>query len=371
MKLALASFALGLAASSAAVAAASPLDAYAPIEGLVDATFTPFDADGEIAVAQVDKQAAWLNATGVGWGFVSGTTGESVKLTTYERLSQAELWLKIAPQHGLKTIIHVGSESIDTARMLAQHAEKHGADAFAAMPPVFFSPSSTEALAHTMASVASAAPTLPFFYYHIPSMTHVAFPDGMFGFIKAMDTANVPNFKGVKYTGLYTAPGFMDVARILNYKSGKYEVLCGRGEMMIEAITAGIKGFVGSQYNMVGDLYNAIRAVAPNDVETARALQLTAIDLISVWKDVSPGVNGCKNIFNCVPGAAVPQVGDARLPSMPIMEADKSKLTANLKAWCASGGSAETWPDKTLLCTTLAKAGGATVATVEVEGQAL
>ena len=50
------------------------------------------------------------------------------------------------------------------------------------MPPVFFKPANTEALAHTMAAIASAAPTLPFLYYHIPSMTGVAFKDGMMGF---------------------------------------------------------------------------------------------------------------------------------------------------------------------------------------------
>ena len=322
------------------------------VNGLVAATFTPFDEDFEIATEQVGKQAAWLNATGVEWVFVSGTTGESVKLTLAERMSQTELWINAARAHGLRTIIHVGSESIDTARLLAQHAEKHGADAFAAMPPVFFQPANTEALARTMASVASAAPTLPFLYYHIPSMTHVAFPDGMFGFVQEMDKANVGNFRGVKYTGLYTYPGFMDVSRILNYKGGKYEVLCGRDEMMIEAITAGITGFVGSQYNMVGDLYNAIRTkMAAGDVASARALQYTAIELISAWSDVPAGVNGCKNVFNCLPEAAgAPVVGDSRLPSTPISDDAKDELTARLKAWCASGATAGDWPNMSRLC---------------------
>lgn len=325
------------------------------IEGLVAATFTPFDENLDIDVAQVEKQAAWLNKTGVKWVFVSGTTGESVKLTLAERMSQAELWIKVAKQYGIKTIIHVGSESIDTARMLAQHAEKSGADAFGAMPPVFFQPSSTEALARTMASVASAAPTLPFLYYHIPSMTHVAFPDGMFGFVQEMDKANVGNFRGVKYTGLYTYPGFMDVAKIINYKGGKYEVLSGRDEMMIEAITAGITGFVGSQYNMVGDLYNAIRAkMASGDVDGARAIQYAGIELISAWQGVPSGVNGCKNVFNCLPaGSGAPVVGDARLPSMPISDDAKEALTKRLGSWCSSGATASDWPNTSAFCKAL------------------
>lgn len=333
------------------------------ITGLVAATFTPFDDNLAIDTTQVAKQAAWLNATGVEWVFVSGTTGESVKLTLAERMAQAELWISVAKQYGLRTIVHVGSESVDTARLLAEHAEKHGADAFAAMPPVFFQPANTEALARTMASIASAAPTLPFLYYHIPSMTHVAFPDGMFGFVQEMDKANVGNFKGVKYTGLYTYPGFMDVSRIINFKGGKYEVLCGRDEMMIEAITSGITGFVGSQYNMVGDLYNEIRStMAAGDAASARALQYVAVELISAWQDVPAGVNGCKNVFNCLPDAAgAPVVGDARLPSMPITEDAKNELTKRLKLWCASGSTASDWPNKSRLCRSLNGAGERTV----------
>jgi len=315
------------------------------VDGLVAATFTPFDDDENIDPTQIEKQAAWLNKTGVQYAFVSGTTGESVKLTLAERYSQAEAWLAIAPKYGLECIIHVGAESIDDARDMAMHAEKHGAHAFAAMSPVFFKPASTEALAHTMASIASAAPTLPFLYYHIPSMTGVSFSDGMFGFVKAMEAANVGNFVGVKYTGLYTYPGFMDATRILNYKNGKYQVLCGRDEMMLEALAAGIKGFVGSQYNFIGDHYNRIRsAFEGGDLVAARSLQFDAIEMISVWQDVPSGVNGCKNIFNCATGAAVPKVGDARLPSMPIMDDAKDTLTSNLKEWCKDIGS------ETLLC---------------------
>ena len=183
-------------------------------------------------------------------------------------------------------------------------------------------------------------------------MTHVAFPDGMFGFVQEMDKANVGNFKGVKYTGLYTYPGFMDVSRILNFKGGKYEVLCGRDEMMIEAITAGITGFVGSQYNMVGDLYNAIRAkMAAGDVQGARALQYSGVELISAWQDVPAGVNGCKNVFNCLPAAAgAPAVGDSRLPSMPMSDDALDGLTSRVKGWCASGATASDWPNTARLC---------------------
>ena len=267
-------------------------------------------------------------------------------MTLAERYAQAEAWVNVAPKYNLQVIIHVGSESINDARAMAIHAEKIGANAFAAMPPAFFKPASTEALAQYMSHVASAAPTLPFLYYHIPSMTGVAFSDGMMGFVEEMDKANVNNFIGVKYTGLYTYPGFMDAMRILNYKKGKYQVLCGRDEMMLESLAAGITGFVGSQYNFIGDYYNMIRqAWTANNVTQARALQNTAINMISAWSQVPSGVNGCKNVFNCAKGSAVPDVGGARLPSVPINDDTKAVLLTNVQHWCASETASAT-----LLC---------------------
>ena len=60
---------------------------------------------------------------------------------------------------------------------------------------------------------------------HIPSMTGYSKP--MIDFVRAIEPL-AANFAGVKYTGLYTTPGFMDVQRILDYKAGKFEVCTAR-----------------------------------------------------------------------------------------------------------------------------------------------
>jgi N-acetylneuraminate lyase len=118
----------------AAARAVTPLR----VDGLVAATFTPFDENFKVDASIVPQQAAYLNATGVKYVFVSGTTGESVKLTTTERLNQAQAWVTAAKQYNLKTIIHVGAESLEDAKVMAANAVSIGADAIAAMPPSFF-----------------------------------------------------------------------------------------------------------------------------------------------------------------------------------------------------------------------------------------
>jgi len=319
------------------------------IEGLVAATFTPFSSNGSLAgIDAVEGQADWLQKTGVRWAFVSGTTGESVKLSFAERKEQAERWVRIAPKYNMSVIVHVGTDSLIEAQEHAKHAESIGANAVGWMPPVFFKPATVDALAMTLASVAAKCPSLPFYYYHIPSMTGVEF--AMLDLAKAVDRIGVPNFAGVKYTGLYTFPGFMDARRLMAYENGKYEVLSGREDMMLEGVAAGCKGFVGSQFNHAGDLYNKVRdtcMTATTSPEERRKVQLIGDDLLAAWQVVPTGVNGNKNLLNVIGG---PNVGDGRLPGVPASADDLKNLKAGIQGWCDASSTAA----ETLICKTLA-----------------
>jgi len=335
-----------------AIAALSGV-AVAPLrlEGLVAATFTPFLSNGSLAgIDAVEAQADWLQKTGVQWVFVSGTTGESVKLSFAERKEQAERWVRIAPKYNISVIVHSGTDSIIEAMEHTKHAESIGARAVGWMPPVFFKPATVDALALTLAQVAGQAPSLPFYYYHIPSMTGVEF--AMIDLVKAIDRIGVPNFAGVKYTGLYTFPGFMDARRVISYQNGKYEVLSGREDMMLEGAAAGCVGFVGSQFNQAGDLYNKIRntcLTATTSPEERRKVQMIGDDLLEAWQTagLATGVNGNKNLLNVIGG---PNVGDGRLPSVPASADDLKKLKAGVQGWCDASSTA----GETLICRTLA-----------------
>lgn len=153
----------------------------------------------------------------------------------------------------------------------------------------------------------------------------------MYDLVLEMEKTGAPNFVGIKYTGLYQSPSFMDVAKIIGYKNNKYEVLCGRDEMMIEALAAGITGFVGSQYNYAGDLYNSIRyAWQKGDIKRARELQLAAIHLLDVALDTLPKTaDGPKSVMSFV----LP-IGQARLPNLPVSSEEMATLKAGAQRWC-------------------------------------
>mmetsp|Transcript_36087 Transcript_36087/g.75945 ORF Transcript_36087/g.75945 Transcript_36087/m.75945 type:complete len:377 (-) Transcript_36087:356-1486(-) len=302
------------------------------INGMVAAVFSPFDDTGELNLSAVHHQHAYLNATGVQWVFTCGTTGESLSLTMAERKSILGAWVST----GANVIAHVGAESIKDARELAVNAQHAGAKAIAAMPPTFFKPASAAALAATIAHVCAAAPALPCYYYHIPSMTGVSLP--MLDFVRHIEPL-ADNFAGVKYTGMYTYPGMMDAQRVLNYAGGKYEVLSGREEMMLEALSIGITGHVGSQFNFAGDLFGEIirlfssEGLTPISQPVLRNLQLVALDLIDAWQPVGlPGQNAAM-FFMVLAGV---HVGDARLPSVPLDERVKGALRLSFNNFCNS-----------------------------------
>lgn len=242
-------------------------------QGLIAAPFTPLHADGSLRLDAVDGYARHLQGIGVIGAFICGTTGEGTSLTVEERRRVAERWVAVAPA-GLRVIVHVGHTSLEEARALAAHAQAIGADSIAALAPYFFRPDGVAGLVDWCAAIAAAAPALPFYYYHMPSMTgfHVAVADFL-----AAAAPRIPNLAGVKFT----FEDLEDFGRCLRFADGRYDLLFGRDELLHSALKLGARGAVGSTYNFAAPLYR--RLIAAHDVgdeAAAAALQRTAVEMI-------------------------------------------------------------------------------------------
>jgi N-acetylneuraminate lyase len=245
------------------------------LNGLIAAPFTPFLPDGGLNLSVIQQQADSLAANGVTGAFICGTTGEGLSLTTAERMQVAERWVAAAARR-LKVIVHVGHNSLGDSQELAGHAEQVGADAFATMGPTFFLPAGAEQLADFCARMAKAAPSLPFYYYHLPAMTGVNMP--MIEFLKCA-SQGIPNFAGVKFTD----EDLMSYSQCLNFEDGRFDILFGRDEILLAALALGAIGAVGSTYNYMAPLYHQLRAAFERgDLETARRHQFTAMHIITV-----------------------------------------------------------------------------------------
>ena len=275
--------------------------------GLVAAPFTPFNADRSLNLDVIPAYARFLRANGVGAAFVCGTTGEGLSLTLDERLAVAARWAACADEK-LRVIVHVGHTCLADARTLTAHAAEIGAAAVSALAPMFFKPRSNAELVEWCAAVASAAPALPFYYYNIPSMTGVSFPVADF-LARAAD--RIPSLAGIKYTH----EDLPDYRACVAAADGRYDILFGRDELLLEGTAAGALGAVGSTYNYAAPLYlRILAALTAGRAAEARTLQDTAIKMIALCNGIGVTHLAASKALMAMLGL---DCGPVRLPLIP------------------------------------------------------
>ncbi|XP_030311101.1 N-acetylneuraminate lyase isoform X2 [Calypte anna] len=178
--------------------------------GLVAATVTPMTPDGQINLSVISQYVDYLvSKQNVKNVFVNGTTGEGLSLNVQERKQLAEEWLCQGKDKLDHVIIHVGALSLAESQELARHAAAVGATGIAVLAPFFFKPTNKAELIAFLQKVASEAPAVPFYYYHIPPLTAVKIRveellDGI--------TEQIPTFRGVKFSDT----DLLDLAQCIN-----------------------------------------------------------------------------------------------------------------------------------------------------------
>lgn len=228
-----------------------------------------------------------------------------MSLSVAERKALAADWCQKAKGKLDQVIVHVGCMSLRDSQELARHSAQIGVDGIAVISPSFFKPSTADSLKAFLREVASAAPTVPFYYYHIPGVTGVNIP--------ARDVLNgieeiIPLFRGVKFSGT-------DLVDLAQCVSPHWSVLYGVDEQLLAGLAMGANGAVGSTYNYVGSHIIKLISVFENgDLQQARSIQSKLQELIifAIKMGFDLGVN--KQLMAGVSGLSL---GPPRLPVMP------------------------------------------------------
>lgn len=291
--------------------------------GLVAAPFTPFNSDLSLKLSAVPVYADLLRRNGVSAAFVCGTTGEGLSLTTDERMRVAEAWMKCADSK-LRVIVHVGHNCLADAIALTTHAAKIGAAAVGAFAPCFFKPRDHDELAEWCAAIANAAPSIPFYYYQIPSMTGVSLPVAP---LLAKVANRVPSFAGVKFT----YEDLADFDACVAFDGGRFDVLFGRDELLMEGWSHRALGAVGSTYNYAAPLYlKLLEHLERGEKAAARALQDKAIRMIAICNDVGvTHLAASKALMKMVGVDCGPVRLPVRNPSLSQIAAMRTRLEAD------------------------------------------
>jgi len=232
-------------------------------------------SDGSLHLELIPRYHQFLKRNGVRGAFICGSTGEGVSLSVHEKRQVIDAWgAAAADDPDFAVMPLVGGTSLTECRDLARHARDAGMDAISFTAPYYFRPADARALADCCMEVGSAVPEMPFYYYHIPVLTGVGTP--MIDLLQAIH-GRMPSFAGIKYTH----EDFMDYLSCIHFERGRYNMLWGRDENMLPALSLGAPGAVGSTYNYAAPLYlDLMSAHASGDLASARQLQQQSIDMI-------------------------------------------------------------------------------------------
>jgi N-acetylneuraminate lyase len=287
-------------------------------EGLIAASFTPFHQNGTLNLEMIPVIVEKLVRDRLSGVFVCGSNGEGPNMTTEERMQVAEVFAD-ANKGRLLNIVHVGHSSIKESKKLATHAAAIGADAFSSVAAFYFKPVSVEILADCMAEIASAAPGLPFYYYHIPVITGMDM--NMIEFLKYAGKL-IPNFAGIKYT----SSKIHEYQSCLEFGNQKYDVLFGFDELLLPALSVGAKGAIGSTYTFAAPLYlHTMELFRQNNMELARKQHSFLVEMIRIFASY-PSIPAQKAIMKMLGW----DLGPCRLPLVTLSKVQYNELYKKL-----------------------------------------
>jgi len=290
------------------------------MDGLIAASFTPFNEDGSINFKMIPEVVDKLIADGLKGIFVCGSNGEGPNMTTKERMQVSEEFIKAARKRIL-IVVHVGHSCISDARKLAAHAYEKGADAVSSVAAFYFKPVSVQNLADCMAEIASAAPELPFYYYHIPHLTGIGMD--MIEFLRIAERT-IPNLAGIKYT----SPTLQEYQSCLNYENGKFDILYGLDELLLPALSVGAKAAIGSTYTFAAPIYlKTIELFNSGNIKAARENHAFLVEIIRVLAKY-PSIPAQKAIMKMLGW----DFGPTRLPLTTLSEQSYQEFHRELKA---------------------------------------
>ena len=282
--------------------------------GVMPALVTPLETDNRtVNTAVVETLVERLLRDGADGFYILGATGEGLAILREEREKLCVSVIR-AVAHRVPIICHIASMNLDEAIALARHAERCGADAVAAIPPIFFFYDSEDIYLYYKRLAESV---------HIPLIIyqHPAAQKNM----KAEAIARIFEIDNV--TGIKWSTGdYYELMRLKDITQGEMNIINGSDEMLVCGLAAGADAGIGSTYNLMIRQYKEIyRLFTSGDVNSARKLQLRVNRVIDVLLR-----HECVPSIKYALGADGISVGTCRFPMRQIGTVEGEKLMHEL-----------------------------------------
>lgn len=282
------------------------LDRY---KGVFPAFYACYEDDGEISPTRVREYAKLLVDKGVKGLYVGGSSGECIYQTVQER--QLVLENVMAAVGGRATIIaHIAAPSTRDSILLAKHAQDCGADAIAAIPPIYFRLPEHAIAAYWLAM--ADAVSLDFIIYNIPQTTGYTLSKELF-----VQMRKHPRVIGVKNS----SPPVLDIQQFRALGGKDCILFNGPDEQFTAGRLMGADSGIGGTYGVMPELFlQADRHIRAGEFEKAMEIQTEINEIIMLMCSSYGSSNALsKEILRCQ-GI---NIGEARLPLAPLTQEDK------------------------------------------------
>ncbi|MDH5148938.1 4-hydroxy-tetrahydrodipicolinate synthase [Brevibacterium casei] len=278
------------------------------------AMVTPFNDDGTIDWAGVEKVADHLVNLGSDMLVVSGTTGESPTTTDDEKI---ELLRVVRGAVGTRAKLIAGTGNNVTAHTvdLSERSAAAGADGLLVVTPYYSKPTQPAIAAHMRAAADST--DLPVMLYDIPGRSGVPITTETL-----LGLADHPNILAVKDAkgDLFASQTVMAESSLVYYS--------GEDALNLPLLAIGALGLVSVAGHVCSDRFAAmVQAVYDNDLDTARRLSYETAGVVDALMNHMPGVISAKAALQA---QGILTNRGTRMPLLPADEEQTAFVTAQL-----------------------------------------
>ena len=241
------------------------------IHGVITATMTPFDENGnlkeKVLRSYIRHNIDTMHVDGL---YVGGSTGEYLLCSTQERMKILEI---VAEENNgtLPAVAHIGDLNIKAAIELGVAAKKMGYDAISALSPFYYGFGFDGIKTYYDRIIEGT--DMPMIVYYLPVLTNVKM--NIDEFSKLYEN---PKIIGVKYTAI----DFYLMERIKT-AFPNHGIWFGSDDQIMASIPYKIDGVIGSTYNVLGHLAKSLFAeVESGSMDKAMSIQSYINDIIDI-----------------------------------------------------------------------------------------
>jgi 4-hydroxy-tetrahydrodipicolinate synthase len=277
---------------------------------VLTAMVTPFDQHGEIDYHATKTLVNYLIANGTDGLVVAGTTGESPTLTTEEKIALFKFVVEVAAGR-VPVIAGTGSNNTRASISLTKQAEEAGVDGIMLVAPYYNKPSQ-EGLFQHFKAIAEAT-SLPIMLYNIPGRCAVNISAETI-----VRLSEISNIVAVK-----EASGNLDaMTEIISRTQDTFTLYSGDDGLTLPVLAIGGAGVVSVASHVIGNQMQEMVTLFKNGrVQEAAVLHRSLLPIMKALF-MAPNPTPVKAALN-MQGV---QVGEVRLPMIPLNDEEKSAL---------------------------------------------